>query len=399
MLWITLVAVVGIAFFFDFTNGFHDTANSIATAVSTRALSPRVAVIWAATLNFAGAFVSFKVAATIAKDIVNNDLFKGEAGLKIILAGLIGAIVWNLTTWYLGLPSSSSHALIGGMLGSTICAFGLHSQFKGKSVHVINWHGLYEKVLTPSLLAPLLAIPSAMLLMVILLWLIRKRRPARTKRFFRRLQPFSSGWLAFTHGTNDAQKTMGVIALALVASGHLSGNFTRPPIWVIIGAASAMALGTYAGGWRIIRTVGQRITKLDPPRAFAAEVTAGSVLWVTAHFGFPVSTTHTVSSAVLGSGAAGSKLSAVRWGVAGNIVAAWLITIPCAALVGAGVELLTRLPGGVFFALGVAAIAAALALVARSRHLAMGKREDQDIQTVTPNHQSTLAPGVDTDVS
>ena len=357
MLWTTLVAAVAIAFLFDFTNGFHDTANSIATAVSTRALSPRVAVIWAATLNFAGAFISFKVAATIAKGIVNNDLFKGEAGLKIILAGLIGAIVWNLTTWYLGLPSSSSHALIGGMLGSTISAFGLHSQLGGSSVHVINWHGLYEKVLIPSLLAPLLAIPSAMLLMLVILWLIRKRRPDRTNHFFRRLQPLSSGWLALTHGMNDAQKTMGVIALALVASGHLGSNFTRPPIWVIIGAASAMSLGTYAGGWRIIRTVGQRITKLDPPRAFAAEATAGSVLWLTAHFGFPVSTTHTVSSSVLGAGAAGSRLSVVRWGVAGNIVVAWLITIPCAALVGAGVEVLTRLPGGVFFALGVAAVA------------------------------------------
>jgi len=283
------------------------------------------------------------------------------------------------------------------MLGSTICAFGLHSQFKGENVHVINWHGLYEKVLTPSLLAPLLAIPSAMLLMFALLLLIRKRRPDRTKKFFKRLQPLSSGWLAFTHGTNDAQKTMGIIALALVASGHLNSNFSRPPIWVILGAASAMALGTYAGGWRIIRTVGQRITKLDPPRAFAAEVTAGSVLWVTAHFGFPVSTTHTVSSSVLGSGAAGSRLSAVRWGVAGNIVVAWLITIPCAAAVGAGVELLTRLPGGVFFALGVAAIAAALALLARARHLATGKREEQDIQSVTFKHER--AAGLDTDAS
>ena len=369
MLWFTLIALIAVALLFDFTNGFHDTANSIATVVSTRALSPRVAVLWAAALNFVGAFISFKVAATIAKGIVNNDLFVKESGLKIILAGLIGAIVWNLATWYLGLPSSSSHALIGGMLGSTITAFCLHHG----GVHVVIWKGLYEKVLAPSLLAPLLAIPTAMLLMLVILWLIRKRRPDRTNHFFRRLQPISSGWLALTHGMNDAQKTMGIIALALVASGHLKSDYSKPPIWVIIGAASAMSLGTYAGGWRIIRTVGQRITKLDPPRAFAAEVTAGGLLWFTAHLGFPVSTTHTVSSSVLGAGAAGSRFRAVRWGVAVNIVVALLITIPCAALVGGGVELLTRLPGGVFFALAVVAGAGALALVARARHLAAGK--------------------------
>ena len=380
MLWTTLVAVLAIAFLFDFTNGFHDTANSIATAVSTRALSPRVAVIWAATLNFAGAFISFKVAATIAKGILNQHLFEGETGLKIILAGLIGAIVWNLITWYLGLPSSSSHALIGGMLGSAISAFGLHAN----GARVVIWKGIYEKVLAPSLIAPLLAIPCAMLVMFAILWIIRKRRPDRVNHIFRRLQPISSGWLALTHGMNDAQKTMGIAALALVASGHLDPNYHRPPIWVIIGAATAMSLGTYAGGWRIIRTVGQRITKLEPPKAFAAEVTAGSLLWITAHLGYPVSTTHTVSSSVLGAGAAGSRLSAVRWGVAGNIVAAWLITIPCAALVGAGVEVLTRLPGGVFFALAVAAAAVALALYARKLHLAAGKVEVLEPEASSP---------------
>ena len=380
MLWTTLVAVLAIAFLFDFTNGFHDTANSIATAVSTRALSPRVAVIWAATLNFVGAFISFKVAATIAKGILNQHLFEGESGLKIILAGLIGAIVWNLITWYLGLPSSSSHALIGGMLGSAISAFGLHAN----GARVVIWKGIYEKVLAPSLIAPLLAIPCAMLVMFAILWIIRKRRPDRVNHIFRRLQPISSGWLALTHGMNDAQKTMGIAALALVASGHLDPNYHRPPIWVIIGAATAMSLGTYAGGWRIIRTVGQRITKLEPPKAFAAEVTAGSLLWITAHLGYPVSTTHTVSSSVLGAGAAGSRLSAVRWGVAGNIVAAWLITIPCAALVGAGVEVLTRLPGGVFFALAVAAAAVALALYARKLHLAAGKVEVLEPEASSP---------------
>lgn len=371
MLWVTLIAVIAIALFFDFTNGFHDTANAIATAVSTRALSPRVAVLMSAVLNFAGAFFSVKVAATIAKGIVNQDLFDGETGLKVILAGLIGAITWNLVTWYLGLPSSSSHALIGGMLGSSICAFSLSEN--GESV--VLWHGLYKKVLAPSLLAPLLAIPSAMALMIIVLLIIRRRSPYRTNYVFRRLQPLSSGFVAFLHGTNDAQKTMGIIALALVAAGHLDPDFNRPPIWVMASAASAMAFGTYAGGWRIIRTLGTRIAKLDPPRGVAAETACASLLWTTQHFGFPVSTTHTISGAVLGSGAAGSRLSAVRWGVAGNIVIAWLITIPCAGLVGAAVELLTRLPGGVFFALAVAVAAAILALIARSQHLAAGRIE------------------------
>jgi PiT family inorganic phosphate transporter len=388
MLWITLVAVIVIALFFDFTNGFHDSANAIATAVSTRALSPRIAVLMSAVLNFVGAFYAVKVAATIAKGIVNQDLLLGVNGLKIILAGLIGAIVWNLTTWYLGLPSSSSHALIGGMLGSVICALGLHANAKGKSLSVVKWHGLYEKVLVPSLLAPLLAIPSALLLMYIFLLIIRKRSPERTNHVFRRLQPLSSAFVAFLHGTNDAQKTMGIIAMALVSAGHLDPDFGRPPVWVIAGAASAMAFGTYAGGWRIIRTLGTRIAKLDPPRGVAAETACASLLWITQHYGFPVSTTHTISGAVLGSGAANSRLSAVRWGVAGNIVIAWLITIPCAALVGAGVELLTRLPGGVFFALAVAAAAAVLALVARQQHLAAGRVESPnpalDGQAISP---------------
>jgi PiT family inorganic phosphate transporter len=373
MLWVTLVAVVAVAFVFDFTNGFHDTANSIATAVSTRALSPRLAVLMSAVLNFVGAFLFLKVAATIAKGIVNQDVLTGENGLKIILAGLIGAIVWNLTTWYLGLPSSSSHALIGGMLGSVICAFGLHQDVAGKRESVVQWHGIYEKVLAPSLLAPLLGIPAALIIMYVFLLIIRKRSPQRTNNVFRRFQPLSSGFVAFLHGTNDAQKTMGVTAMALVAAGHLNPNFSRPPIWVIASAASAMAFGTYAGGWRIIRTLGTRIAKLDPPRGVAAETACAALLWTTAHYGFPVSTTHCISGSVLGSGAANSRLSAVRWGVAGNIVIAWLITIPCAGAVGAGVEVLSRSPGGVFFALGVVLVAVVLALVARAQHLATGR--------------------------
>ena len=242
----TLIAVVVVALFFDFTNGFHDTANSIATSVSTRALSPRNAVLMAAILNFVGAFISFKVAATIAKGIVDPE----GITLDIILAGLVGAITWNLVTWYLGLPSSSSHALIGGVMGSAIMAEGWS---------VVEWAGLWNKVLKPSLIAPFAGLFVAFALMTIIVWFIARRSPAKINRYFRRGQLVSGGFVALTHGTNDAQKTMGIIALALVASGHLDPDFSRPPTWVIASAALAMSAGTYAGGWRIIRTLGTRI--------------------------------------------------------------------------------------------------------------------------------------------
>jgi inorganic phosphate transporter, PiT family len=338
---LTLVAVVAIALFFDFTNGFHDTANSIATSVSTRALSPRAAVISAAVLNVVGAFVSLEVAATIAKGIVNADVIT----LDVVMAGLVGAITWNLVTWYLGLPSSSSHALIGGVLGSAIAAAG---------VDAVKWKGLTDKVLIPSLIAPFAGLFLAAVLMVSITWLIRRRSPGIVNRVFRRLQLVSGGFVAFTHGTNDAQKTMGIIALALTAGGHLAPG-SDPPLWVIVSAALAMGAGTYAGGWRIIKTLGTRIAKLDPPQGFAAQTACASILWTTAHFGFPVSTTHAISGSVMGAGAS-RRLSAVRWGVAGNIVSAWIMTIPCAAAVGALMELVTRLPAGdaIVFALAAA---------------------------------------------
>jgi inorganic phosphate transporter, PiT family len=327
-----LVAVVAVALFFDFTNGFHDTANSIATTVSTRALSPRPAVLMAAVLNFLGAFVSLEVAATVATGIVDADIIT----LEVVLAGLVGAITWNLITWYLGLPSSSSHALVGGVTGSAVAASGFD---------VLNWDGLKNKVLIPSLVAPFLGFAVAAALMVVVLWVIRRGSPSRVNRIFRRLQLISGGFVAFTHGTNDAQKTMGIIALALVASGHLDADEFDVPLWVIVSAAVAMGAGTYAGGWRIIRTLGQRITKLEPPQGFAAQTACATILWGTAQFGFPVSTTHTISGCVLGAGAT-QRLSAVRWGVAGNILLAWVMTIPCAALVGATMQEITRLPGG-----------------------------------------------------
>lgn len=349
---LTLVAVVVVALFFDFTNGFHDAANAIATSVSTRALSPRTAVIYAAVLNFAGAFVSIEVAATVAKGIVNADVITTD----VVLAGVVGGIAWNLTTWYLGLPTSSSHALIGGVLGAAIAANG---------VGVVLVDGLVDRVLIPSLASPTIGFFLALAIATVVFRIIAMQPPGRVNRVFKRLQVGTAGFVAFTHGTNDAQKTMGVITLALVAAGHVpGGDEFYVPTWVIVSAALAIALGTYAGGWRIIRTLGQRVAKLEPPQGFAAEASCASILYVTGHVGFPVSTTHTITGSVLGAGAV-RRLSAVRWGLAGNIFIAWLITIPIAGGVGALMELLTRLPAGDAIVFALATAIALLAFSAR----------------------------------
>jgi PiT family inorganic phosphate transporter len=348
---LTLVAVVAVALFFDFTNGFHDTANAIATSVSTRAVTPRLAVLGASILNFAGAFVSIEVAATVAKGIVEADFVT----LDVVLAGLVGAITWDLITWYYGLPTSSSHALIGGVAGAAVAAAGWA---------VLKVDGIVEKVLIPSLLAPFFGFAGAALLMLLILWIVRRRAPSPVNRVFRRLQLISASFVAFTHGTNDAQKTMGIIALALVAAGHLDADFERPPVWVIASAAAAMGVGTYVGGWRIIRTLGQRVTKLEPPQGFAAETACASILWFTGNVGFPVSTTHTISGSVLGAGAS-RRLSAVRWGIAGNIVLAWVLTIPASGMIAAAMELLTRAPGGTTIVFLLMAAIAGLAFYAR----------------------------------
>lgn len=347
---LTLVAVVCVALFFDFTNGFHDAANAIATSVSTRALAPRLAVAFAGVLNFAGAFVSTKVAATVGKGIVDT----GAVTVEVVLAGVVGATAWNLVTWYLGLPTSSSHALIGGVLGSALAASGLD---------VVQWRGLYQKVLLPSLASPTLGVVVAAAITLAILWALRAARPGTVSFVFRRLQVGTAGFVAFTHGSNDAQKTMGVIALALVA-GQPEKEF-HVPLWVILAAAAAMAAGTYAGGWKIIRTLGQRVVHLQPHQGFAAEAATAGILYTTAHLGFPVSTTHTISGSVLGTGAA-QRFSAVRWGIAGSIVAAWLLTIPAAGLVGAGMEALTRLPGGPGIVLAAAVVIAVAAFSART---------------------------------
>ena len=314
-----LVAVVVIGLLFDFTNGFQDTANAIATSVSTGALSPRVAVIMAAALNLAGAFLTTAVAKTVGKGIIDT----GLANERTVLAALVGAVCWNLIVWRLGLPSSSTHALIGGLVGAAL----VQSGSKG-----VEWHGLAHKVVFPALASPALGFAGAFVVLVAIYWIFRWARPDIANRGFRYAQIVSGGFVAFVHGANDSQKTMGVLTLALYESGHLS-KF-EVPIWVKIAAGLAIGLGTYAGGWRVIRTVGQRLYKIEPPSGYAAQAAAGGVLYVATHLGYPVSTTHTVSGAVMGAGAT-RRLSAVRWGVAGNIVVAWVLTIPAAALVAA----------------------------------------------------------------
>jgi len=314
-----VVVVVAVALGFDFTNGFHDTANYIATWVGTRALSPRPAVVVSAAANLAGAFVTTAVAKTVGKGIIDT----GLATEKTVLAALIGAIVWNLVTWFFGLPSSSTHALIGGLVGAALVQSGSNG---------VQWHGLWEKVLLPGLASPALGFAGAFVLMVIIYRLFFALTPGVAHRSFRYGQLASGTWVAFTHGANDAQKTMGVIALALFAHGSITTFYV--PTWVKIAAGLTIAAGTYAGGWRIIRTLGQRIYKMQPEHGFAAQVAAGSTLWLGTHYGFPISTTHVVTGSVMGAGAT-RRFSAVKWGVAGNIVIAWLLTIPAAGLVAA----------------------------------------------------------------
>ena len=324
---VLLIAIVALGLVFDYTNGFHDTANAIATSVSTRALSPRVAVAMAAGLNLLGALIYTGVAKTVGEGLVNTELVT----LPVVLAALVGAVVWNFATWYFGIPSSSSQALFGGLIGATIASAGLTG---------VLWTGVLNKIILPMIGSPFIGFAAAWILMTGLIWLVRRRSQAPVNRWFRRLQPISAGFMAFSHGANDAQKTMGIITLALFTSGQIS-TF-EVPLWVKIVCALAMAAGTYSGGWRIIHTLGSKVIKLDPIHGFAAETAAASVIQLATHFGFPVSTTHTITAAIMGVGST-QRLSAVRWGVAGNIMTAWVLTLPAAGLVAAGVYLVLNL--------------------------------------------------------
>lgn len=323
-----VVLVVLVALSFDFTNGFHDTANAIATSVSTHALSPRMAVVLSAVMNFLGAFVTLKVATTISKGVV--DPTKYDVTLVMVLAALVGAIAWNLLTWSYGLPSSSSHALIGGLVGAGIASLG---------VGAISWGGIVQKMIIPLVLSPIIGFLLAYIGMLIIFWVFRRARPRPVHRGFRWAQILSAAFVSFSHGTNDAQKTMGVIALALVGGPAIFGRKLTAadvsaghiPLWVVAAAAAAMAFGTYFGGWRIIKTMGTRLYKMDPAQGFDAQTVAATVIQTASHFGFPVSTTHVVTGSVLGAGSSQS-ISAVRWGVGINIFLAWIITLPMAAL-------------------------------------------------------------------
>ena len=358
---ILLAVVIVTALAFDFTNGFHDTANAVATTISTRAMAPRAAVVYAALLNFAGAFISLKVATTIAKGIVATT----QITTTVVFAGLVGAIIWNLFTWYHGLPSSSSHALIGGLVGAVLVDHGSSG---------VNATGLAGKVILPALISPVLAFVVAGLSVIIIYRILANRPPGLVSRSFRLGQVLSSGLLSLSHGTNDGQKTMGVITLALVAHGSISATHIHVPVWVIASAATAMGLGTYAGGWRIIKTTGMRILNMNPAQGFAAQGAGAAVILAVSHFGFPISTTHVINGGVMGSGAA-QKFSAVRWGVARNIVVAWMLTLPAAGLAGAAVYEITRIFGhgvaGPLVVLGAGiAVVAAMTMRAMPHRLA-----------------------------
>jgi inorganic phosphate transporter, PiT family len=322
-LLILVLVVVG-ALAFDFTNGFHDTANAVATSIATGALKPRAAVLMSASLNFVGAFISISVAATIAKGIVNPTVLAGGEGLVLVFAALIGAIMWNLITWYLTIPSSSSHALIGGVIGATIVASGSGA---------INVHKLLQSVIVPAVLSPFICGVVALLGTFAAYRLIRMLRAGEAVKGYRLGQIGSASLVSLAHGTNDAQKTMGVISLALIAHGDISTSHFYVPFWVKIGCALAIALGTASGGWRIINTMGNRLTEVESPQGFAAESSSAAVILASSYYGYPLSTTQVVSGGIMGAGL-GKRLASVHWEVVGQMVAAWLFTIPSAALLG-----------------------------------------------------------------
>ena len=326
---LVLLVVLGLAIAFDYINGFHDTANAIATSVSTRALTPGFAIGMSAVANFAGALTGTAVAETVGVGLIDTN-FESQTGQTVIAAALVGAIIWNLLTWRLGIPSSSSHALIGGLLGAAVISAGFGA-----------WQvdGIVGKVLLPLVASPLVGFTVGLLLMVLIFNVFRRAHPARLNGVFRRLQVLSAAWMAFSHGSNDAQKTMGIMTLALFVGGEIP-EF-RVPLWVVISAATAISLGTAAGGWRIIKTMGSRVVKLDPVHGFAAETTAATVIFTASQFGMPVSTTHVISSAIMGVGSS-DRLRTVRWGVARSIVTAWVLTLPASAFAAAVAYLILR---------------------------------------------------------
>ncbi len=328
-----LIAIFALAVVFDYINGFHDTANAIATSVATRAIKPEYAILLSATANFVGALVfGVAVASTVGSNIVKDNLILGN-GSTVLMAALIGAISWNLITWRLSIPSSSSHALIGGLIGGAWAAAGAGA---------VQWDQFAAKILVPLFSSPILGVVIGFALMVLILNVFVRANPRHMNDRFRKLQILSATYMALAHGSNDAQKTMGIMTLALFSANAIPDKSV--PIWVILMAATAMSLGTAAGGWRIMKTMGQRVVKLDPVHGFAAETTAASIIMVASHFGMPVSTTHVISTAIMGVGTS-DRIKAVRWGVARSIATAWVLTIPSSAIIAFAVYLALHLVG------------------------------------------------------
>ncbi|MGV0872153.1 anion permease [Mycolicibacterium sp. XJ879] len=370
-----LIIVVITALAFDFTNGFHDTGNAMATSIASGALKPKVAVTMSAVLNLIGAFLSTAVAAAIAKGLIDP----GLVSLELVFAGLVGGIVWNLLTWLLGLPSSSSHALIGGMVGAMLAAVGGHG---------VIWQGVVSKVLAPAVLAPVIATVVAGVGTWLVYRMVRGVPEERTESGFRYGQVGSAALVSLAHGTNDAQKTMGVIFLALIAYGSASESDPMPPFWVILSCAVAIALGTYLGGWRIIRTLGKGLVEIKPPQGMAAESSSAAIILLSSHFGYSLSTTHVATGSILGSGV-GRRGAEVRWGVAGRMASAWLITVPAAGLVGALTYWVVNAIGG-YTGAGVGfllLVAVSLAIWLRSRKAPI------DHQNVNNDWEGNLTAG------
>ena len=377
---VSVVAIVLLALVFDFTNGFHDAANSIATVVSTRVLTPRLAVLWAAFFNF----VAFLVFQTAVANTVGKTVDPDVVSEAVIFAGLVGAVGWNFLTWWLGLPTSSSHALIGGFAGAGIAKAGFGALDLGS----------LEKTILFIPLSPLFGLSLGFVLMLASMWIFHRSTPARVDGLFRRLQLLSAAAFSLGHGGNDAQKTMGIIAALLVGAGYLElqPNGDLPvPLWVVLAAHAAIALGTLSGGWRIVKTLGQRITALKPVGGFSAETAAACSLYLATYLGIPVSTTHTITGAIVGVGAT-RRLSAVRWGVAGRIVWAWVLTIPAAAVIAAVTYAITVSPFAVA-ALVLAAIAVVAALVITGRRTARRPTPPDEHVPPTPTRPRAGSPG------
>jgi PiT family inorganic phosphate transporter len=377
---VILALVVVTALGFDFTNGFHDTGNAMATSIATGALGPRVAVALSGVLNLVGAFLSLSVAATIASGLVQTHLVT----VTVVFAGLTGGIIWNLLTWFLGIPSSSSHALIGGVIGATIAAAGGHA---------VKWHGLVSKVIIPAGLSPIIALLVAATGTWLIYRISRSISSASRTHGFRIGQIGSASMVSLAHGTNDAQKTMGVITLALIANGTLASG-SKAPFWVILTCALAISLGTYVGGWRVIRTLGKGLVEIEAPQGMAAESASAAVILLSSHFGYSLSTTHVATGSILGVGV-GKKGAEVRWNVAGRMATAWLFTLPIAAVVGAASYGLAHVIGGLAGVIAdfVILIAMATVIYLRSRKTAVGAHNvnDEWTGTVAPSEPEPAA--------